>query len=423
MMRGMRAWLGRLHPFQTPAARRLAGLFAVVYFAQGMWYLPDQAITIVLKERGLGAGEVATFFLVARFTWNVKPLYGLCADFVPLFGRRRQSWFWLSSGLAAAAGLALSLGRRPAYGWLLAGFTTMGLGLAFTDVLTDALMVESGKPLGLTGAFQAVQWAAISAASVVSGVVGGRLAETRDLGTTFAVATVFPLVSLGMALAFVREPPVAGDPGAVARRTWRAVRAALRDRTVWIVAGFILFWNFSPSFGPAMVFYQTDTLHFSQTFIGRLAALGAAGGIAGAVVFAPWVRRRPLRRSVAVAIGLGTAGTLGYLAYRGPVSAVVIDTLYGAAGMVALLAFLDLAAKTCPRHVEATFFALLMSVNNVGLGLGQWAGGQLFDRLGFTPLVLISAAVTASAFLLLPLVPFEEIAARAAAGGEAGGGG
>ena len=37
----------------------------------------------------------------------------------------------------------------------------MGFGLAFTDVLTDALMVENGRGLGLTGAFQSVQWAAI----------------------------------------------------------------------------------------------------------------------------------------------------------------------------------------------------------------------------------------------------------------------
>ena len=51
------------------------------------------------------------------------------------------------------------------------------LGLAFSDVLTDAMMVENGQRLGLTGAFQAVQWAAISAASIAVGLAGGRLAE------------------------------------------------------------------------------------------------------------------------------------------------------------------------------------------------------------------------------------------------------
>src|SRR5207244_12689909 len=41
-------------------------------------------------------------------------------------------------------------------------FTVMALGLAFTDVLVDAMMVENGRPRGLTGAFQSVQWACIT---------------------------------------------------------------------------------------------------------------------------------------------------------------------------------------------------------------------------------------------------------------------
>ena len=40
--------------FRQAEARRLALVFAVVYFAQGMWHLPAQPITFVLKEhRGL----------------------------------------------------------------------------------------------------------------------------------------------------------------------------------------------------------------------------------------------------------------------------------------------------------------------------------------------------------------------------------
>jgi MFS family permease len=378
-----------------------------------MWYLPDQTITIVLKERGLSAGQVATFYFVARFSWNVKPAYGLLSDFVPIFGRRRQSYFWLTSALAAGCGLSLALATAHPYAWLLLLFTAMGFGLAFTDVLTDAMMVESGKSLGLTGAFQAVQWAAISAASIVSGVVGGRLAEARDLRAAFAVATFFPLVSLLMSLLFVKEPIRSGSEREMARETWVAVLGALRDRTVWIVAGFILFWTFSPSFGPALLFYQTDTLKFSQEFIGRLLALASAAGVVGALVYAPVSRWLPLRRIINIAIGIGVVGTLAYLLYRDAASALVIDAFFGCVGMIAQLAFLDLAAKACPRRVEATFFALLMSVNNIGMGASQWLGGQLYDWVGFVPLIAISAGMTALAWLLVPLVKIEAIEARA----------
>src|SRR6185503_10255436 len=176
----MREAFQRLHPFTTREGQRLAILFGVVYFAQGMWYLPNQTITIVLKERGLSAGQVADFFLITIIPWLIKPVYGLLSDFVPLFGRRRQSYFLITSSLAAIAGLILAASDAIALGpirtldlpgmkfTLIAGvglFTIMALGLAFTDVLTDAMMVENGRPRGLTGAFQSVQWACITVAS------------------------------------------------------------------------------------------------------------------------------------------------------------------------------------------------------------------------------------------------------------------
>src|SRR5688572_6598650 len=406
--------LGKLHPFHTPQAQRLAALFGVVYFAQGMWYLPNQTIALVLKDAGMSAGAVSNFIAVATAPWLIKPLYGLVSDFFPLFGRRRQSYFLLTTGLAALVGAALALTGSREYWTLLLLFTTMGFGLAFTDVLTDATMIENGRRLGLTGAFQSVQWAAIYTSSVLVGEIGGRLAETRSLSTAFAVAAAFPLVSLVMAVAVLREARAPADRAAV-QATLRAVRGALGSRDIWVVAGFIFFFMFSPSFGPGFLFHQTDRLGFSQQFIGRLAATQALGSVLGAVTYAPLSRRWPLRRSIVVSIGLSTVGTIVYLFYRGPVSAVMIDFAYGWVYMITTLAFLELAAKACPPHVEATFFALLMSVYNAGVTISQWSGAHLYDLVGFNALVLISTVFTALAWLLVPLVHVDAIESRARA--------
>lgn len=410
----MTSALARLNPFKTPDARRFALLFAVVYFAQGMWYLPNQTITITLKNRGLGAGQVADFFLIATLPWLIKPVYGLLSDFVPLFGRRRKSYFILTTSLAAACGFALALAPAHDY-WLMAIlFALMGLGLAFTDVLTDALMVESGRALGLTGAFQSVQWAAINAASILVGVGGGYLAGSGKLHLAFLLAAAFPLISLVMAVGFIREAPARADRGAFLE-TWAAIRAAARDRAVWGVAGFIFFFNFSPSFGPAFVFYQTDVLGFSQEFIGALGSLTYVGAIVGALVYAPLSRRVSLARLIVILIGVSALEMLLYLLYRGPLSAIVIDTVTGVVVMLSQLAFLDLAAKACPRRVEGTFFALLMSIFNGGTQLSMNVGGRLYEWVGYTPLVLISAGATALALLLVPLVRIDVIEARARA--------
>ena len=411
----MFAWLVRLHPFTTPQAQRLALLFAVVYFAQGMYELPTQVLTLTMKERfSLAAGQTATFFLLVTIPWFIKPVYGLISDFFPLFGRRRKSYLMLTSGTAAVTGFVLATMPEHSYLALLAFVALMGLGLAFTDVLVDALMVEAGRPLGLTGAFQSVQWATIYGASILVGVVGGYFAERRDLHSTYFLAACFPLISFVMALLFIREAPARADREGF-RRTARAIGGALRERDVWVVAGFILFWTFSPSFGPAFLYYQTDVLKFSQQFIGVLAALGAFGFMIGAFIYAPLSRRVPLRRLVVWSIGGAVAGMLAYLLYRGPVSAIVIDMTFGCVAMITQLAFLELAAKACPSHVEATFFALMMSIYNLGVKGSQITGGYLYDALGFTPLVLISAAFTALGWLLVPLIKIERIEAKARA--------
>jgi predicted MFS family arabinose efflux permease len=412
MLRALLETHRRLNPFTTPEARRLAVLFGVVYFAQGMWYLPNQTIAIVLKDAGYTAGGVATFFAVATGPWLVKPVYGVVSDFVPFFGRRRQSYFMLTTSLGAAAGFALALTGSHEYWPLLMGFTAMGLGLAFTDVLTDALMVENGRRLGVTGAFQSVQWAAIYVSAILVGEVGGRLADARALSWAFLLAAGFPLLSLAMSLTFLREPRAPADRAAL-QRTLRAVRGALRTREVWAVAGFIFFFMFSPSFGPGFLFYQTDRLGFSQQFIGRLAALQAVGSVLGALTYAPLSRRWPLQRSIVVTIGLSAAWTLVYLAYRGPWSAMAIDLVYGWVYMVTTLAFLELAAKACPPHVEGTFFALMTSVYNAGVQGSQWTGGHLYDAIGFEWLVVISTVTTLLAFLLVPLVRIDAVEARA----------
>src|SRR6476660_6264829 len=111
--------IGRLlHPFQTAEAKRLAALFAIVYFAQGMFYLPDQAISIVFKDQGLKADQVAYFFLLTGIPWFIKPLYGLVSDFVPLFGLRRRSYLLLTSSLACAMAFTAAFATEYSY-WLL----------------------------------------------------------------------------------------------------------------------------------------------------------------------------------------------------------------------------------------------------------------------------------------------------------------
>src|SRR5207245_9287993 len=60
-------------------------------------------------------------------------------------------------------------------------------------------------------------------------------------------STLFPYTTLFRSTTFDRE---------AFRETLGAIREALAHRDMWLVACFILFWTFSPSFGPAFLYYQ-----------------------------------------------------------------------------------------------------------------------------------------------------------------------
>ena len=413
----MKNWLQHLLPFKTAESRRLALLFVIVYFAQGMSALPVQVITISFKDQGLNADDIATFFLLASIPWFLKPLYGLISDFLPLFGQHRKSYLLLTSALACVACVVAGLSAQFTYWELAVLYTAMGLGLAYNDVLTDALMVENGKLNGLTGAFQSVQWSAVTAAAIVVGLLGGYFAEHRQLQVAFAASAVFPLIVLFMAVFFVYEKPIESKQGNVSE-VWSALRAGFGERSVWLVAAFIFLFNFSPSFGPAFLFYQTDELGFSQQYIGILNAVDSAASIIGALIYVPLSRSLPLRRLINVAIGLSVIMLLTYLAYRGEMSALLIHIIWGITGMVTTLAFLDLAARACPPRAEATFFALLMAIFNLGTLASQNIGAHLYTELGegsfaYTWLVIISTTATAAIWLLVPFIHIERIESRA----------
>lgn len=402
--------IATLKPFrESPEARRLALVFAIVYFAQGMWYLPNLSITFFLKDTlGLSAAQTATFFTITVVPWLIKPVYGLISDFVPLFGQRRRSYFILTSGLAAAMGIVLTLMGSYTYWGIAIFFTLMGLGLAFTDVLTDALMVENGQRLGLTGPFQAVQWAAISVASILVGVGGGWLAEHKHLSLTFLIATVFPIMTMAMAIFTIDEPRVKSADRQFGE-TWMAIRGAIGSRTLWIVAGFIFFYNFSPSFGPALVYYATDTLKFSKLFLGTLDSLSYVSGIAGTAIYFAFSKSVSFKLLIHFAIAAGVVATLAYLGYQDETSAIILSLVFGAVAMIIQLTFLDLAARACPKQAEATFFAFLMSVYNGAVQISQITGGWLYDQVGFTRLIFISAGFTALCWCLVPLLKSEEL--------------
>jgi predicted MFS family arabinose efflux permease len=387
--------------------------FAIVYVVEGIGQAKSgivwQPLTHYLKQsQGWGPTEVSVSLAVVDLPWVIKPLYGLISDFLPLFGSRRRAWLIVASlaGALAFAGVGLVSEPRD----IVPALVLTAIAMAISSTLCGALLVENGQRTGRSGAFVNQQWLFFSLALIVSSLLGGQLAERLEAGAALHVAAwiaaAAPLAVLP-ALVLVPEAPARIDLGAL-RARFAALLRALRSRVLWLIAGYLFCYYFSPGFGTALYFHMTDTLGFSQGFVGLLSSVNAAGWIAGGLLYAGVLKRLAPKAMLRLSIAAGVATTLAYLGLRDPASAVAIYFFTGIANMLATIATLSLAAEVCPEGAEGFGFAALMSVINLATPLSDSVGSALYEHVfesRLAPSIVVSAAFTAVAWPLLRFMP------------------
>lgn len=392
---------------------RLMWFFAVVYTVEGIAQakvgIVWQPLTHFLKESyGWSAFQVSASLAVLDVPWVIKPLYGIVSDFVPLFGYRRRSYLLLANVAAVAAFLWVA--RETTAASIILALVVTSVAMAIASTLCGALLVENGQKHNASAAFVNQQWLWFNVAVMTTSVLGGWLIEwlspTGALHAAALIAAAAPLVVLGC-LTLVTEPHARIDLPEL-RRGVQALVATFRSRTLWLIAAFLFCYYFSPGFGTPLYFYMTDHLRFSQALIGELSAVSAGGWIVGGLIYRWMLTSLSTRTMLNASLVFGTLSTLAFVALRDPASAIVIYFVNGVAGMIANIATLTLAAERCPARAEGFTFAALMSVINVATPTSDTLGAFLYDHVfasRLTPLIVLSAAVTA---LVLILVPFVE---------------
>ena len=416
---------GRRRMTHSSAIPRLMWFFAIVYAVEGIGQAKSgivwQPLTHYLKEtQGWGPTEISASLAVVDLPWVIKPLYGLISDFLPLFGSRRRSWLILANlaGAAAFAGVAMTVSPSG----IVPALVLTAIAMAVSSTLCGALLVENGQRTGRSSAFVNQQWLFFNFALIAASLLGGQLAQ--HLGASAAlhaaawIAAAAPLAILP-ALSLIREAPAAIDRAALRQRFGALVRA-LRSRVLWLIAGYLFCYFFSPGFGTPLYFHMTDRLGFSQGFVGLLSSVNATGWIAGGLLYRWALGRLSLPSMLRLSIGCGVATTLAYLGLVGPVSAVAIYFLAGMANMLATIATLTLAADACPEGAEGFGFAALMSVINLATPLADTAGSALYEHAfasQMAPLIVVSAAFTALAWPLLRFMPLPRARSPIAADG------
>jgi predicted MFS family arabinose efflux permease len=282
--------------------------------------------------------------------------------------------------------------------------------MATASTVCGGLLVENGQRLSASAAFVNQQWLWFNVAVMAASLAGGALVEVLSpagaLHAAAAIAAAAPILVIATSIALVDEQRAAMNV-AEFQRALRGFLACFRSRTLWLIAGFLFCYYFSPGFGTPLYFYMTDHLRFSQGVIGLLSSVSAGGWIVGGLVYRYLLRDMTTRALLNLSILGGTLATLTFLGMVDVPSAIAVYFVNGVAGMIANIATLTLAANVCPERSEGFAFAALMSVINLASPLADTIGAFLYQHLfheTLAPLIVVSAAFTALIFLLVPLL-------------------
>ena len=397
----------------------------LVYFVQGILGLARLAVSFFLKDDlGLSPAEVAALTGVASLPWTIKPLFGFLSDGLPIIGYRRRPYLILSGLMGTAAWLVLAGLVHTA--WLA---TTMillsSLSVAISDVIVDSLVVERARQESQSeaGTLQSLSWGASAIGGLLTAYLGGLLLEQTSTRTVFTVTATFPLIVSVVAWLIAEEPTQKRSNIQTVWTQVRQLKTAFGQRAIWMPALFLFLWQSTPSADSAFFFFTTNDLGFEPEFLGRVRLVTSVAALIGIAIFQRFLKAVPFRSIFAWSTVLSSLGGLTTLllvthANRGlGISdqwfCLGDNAILTVMGQIAFMPVLVLSARLCPAGVEATLFALLMSIVNLAGLVSHELGALLTHWLNVTDtnfdnlwlLVTITSLTTLLPLPLLFLLP------------------
>lgn len=389
--------------------------FSTVYFVQGAVALSGLALLHFQKDiLGLSAAELATFgALITLLAWSFKPIYGLISDLFPIRGQRRKPYLMITSLMTFVSYLYLGAFSHD-YITTLVPLVIANIGLGFTDVLCDGLVVEKSTKENV-GKLQNLCWSSKFAAIFIVSALGGYMNEhlgilegadpmsyLPGIKTMFFVTAILPLITLFQVFMLdedrvKKENKVTHLLKSWGHSTWKWLRKPAFKRSFWGFIGaltFIFIWRATPTSGSPMTYFVINERGFNDAYLGLAGSIAYVGHLVGALIYGKWIDKIAIRKVFFWTILIGSAFSLLNLfiiydwepvtflgiTFHYKAFNLLVDFVGGAIFYCSFLPILKLAAIICPKNREATMFAIIASVMNIGLALSSQFGGMLWAQ-------------------------------------------
>lgn len=389
--------------------RNLSLVFFLCYLSQGVsqhYGLVSQPLNAYLKDCAhLDAGQVSLCLALLLLPWVVKPLYGYFMDVYGLHMRFLIAGNFLAAFSYSAVYLAFGISSSLPLIVFLLTMATSGMAIATAAAIGIAATTSSSRN------YFSLQGLAYYLANVPILLLSGQLADNHSL----------PHAGLAQASLFAALPPLLvalylccfdkvgkGSKESLDLVQFRAeLLRLLSEKAFLFTALFLVLWNFAPSLGVSIYFFERDQLNFSRDFIGTLASVNSLGMLIGTVLYLVISKYKnellcSSRRFTYGLIFSSCLITLSYLSLRDQPSALIIESARGFSSAIFIYSLYGMAADVTPKKYSATVMAFFICLYNLAGEFGTVAGGFLYKHfLSLTPLLVISTLTTlASAFLV-----------------------
>jgi folate/biopterin transporter len=389
------------HPLLTkilfghqPSPELLAIL--LVYAVQGILGVSRLAVSFFLKdELALSPAAVAALTGIAALPWVIKPIFGFISDGLPIFGYRRRPYLILSGLLGVGAWLSLAnLVDTAATATLAIAMTS--LSVAFSDVIVDSLIVERARTesLGKSGSLQSLCWGASAVGGLLTAYFSGLLLEHFSTRTVFMFTAAFPLLVSVAAMWIGEERVTPGKRQIVIKSQIQQLWQALSQKAIWMPTVFLFLWQCTPTAESAFFYFSTNELGFTPEFLGRVRLVTSFASLLGVWLFQRFLKTIPFHQIfIWTTLVSSLLGLTALILVTHTNRSIGIDDHWFALGdsliltvmgQLTFMPVLVLAARLCPPGIEATLFALLMSVLNLSGLVSKEGGAILTQLLGIT---------------------------------------
>lgn len=356
-----------------------------VYFIAGATSLAGVATTFFYKDDiGLSIAQVQILGSIAIIPWSIKPIYGILSDRLPIWKLRRKPYLFIA-GLCGSAGYFLMATVVESFTGAIATSVISALGFALADVIVDGIVAERSRTQREAGKLQTICRASLMSGAIAVSYLSGILVENIGARNVFFITGSLPVFTSIFAL-LMREEEGPSMVKTTVREFLRSIKEMCTPGFLWSIA-FLFLWRATPTSGGAFSYFLIDELKFQPEFFGTLSLVSNITAILGIVVFRKFLLSLPLKKLflwvviLSIVLSLPSLGLIyGWYTLLGmsPKFFAVADTAVGGALQeIGFLPLLVLAARVCPKGMEATMFALLASIMNIGLAVSDLGGAWL----------------------------------------------